>query len=96
MWGLGRETQTGRLRVRPERWSPGREPAPRSRPALGLSAPGSEPRFFGPKLGRQGGLGLGRKEDAGRRKLGQFLVGRLKLRWVLANCRLVTAESHSG
>lgn len=91
-----RRPQIGRPWGRPERWSPGREPAPRSRPALGRSAPGSESRSAPPQLGRLGGLGWGRKEEAGRRKLGQFLMGRLKLLWVVANCRLMTAESHSG
>lgn len=91
-----RRPQIGRPWGRPERWSPGREPAPRSRPTLGRSAPGSESRSAPPQLGRLGGLGWGRKEEAGRRKLGQFLMGCLKLRWVVANCRLMTAESHSG
>lgn len=76
------------------------EPRPGARaaepPRPGPQRAGSEPRSSGPQLWRPAGSVWGLKKDAGRRKLGQFLVGHLKLRWVLANCRLVTAESHSG
>lgn len=62
--GSGREAPNwapvGKARA-PE---PGREPAPPSRPALGRSAPGSEPCSVEPLL-EAGRLGLG-KEAGGR------------------------------
>lgn len=57
---------------------PGSRASEPPRPELqraGLGAP-----LRPPQIGRPGGLGWGRKEEAGRRKLGQFLMGRLKLR----------------
>jgi hypothetical protein len=77
--------------------SPGWEYAPRSRPVLGRGRRSLSPipPAHSSGTGRLRGPRRERKEEGRRPKLGQLVGGLLKLCWVHANCRLVTAESHS-
>lgn len=76
---------------------PGARAAEPPAPPLVSAVRARSPAPLGRRSGGGGGWGRGRKEgrkeDAGCGKLGPFLVGRLKLRRVPANCRPGTAES---
>lgn len=78
--------------------SPGWESAPRSRPVLGRGRQTLSPipPAHSSGTGRLRGPSRERKEEGRRPKLGQLVGGLLKLCWVLANYRLVPAESHRG